>query len=85
MTSRASSCSKVSAGPSGTPSGDLQASAGALISGGADISDIAAAISAAELSMIAAANDPAVRMALFLLTQIPLAARGQRFVPELRT
>jgi hypothetical protein len=56
-----------------------------LISGGADISDIAAATSAAaELSMIAAAKDPAVRTAFFLLTQIPLAARGERFVPELR-
>ena len=56
-----------------------------LISGGADIDDIAAATSAAaELSMIAAANDPAVRTAFFLLTQIPLAARGERFIPELR-
>jgi hypothetical protein len=56
-----------------------------LISGGADVDDIAAATSAAaELSMIAAANDPAVRTAFFLLTQIPLAARGERFVPELR-
>ena len=34
--------------------------------------------------MMAAANDPAVRTAFFLLTQIPLAARGERFVPELR-
>jgi hypothetical protein len=57
----------------------------ALISGGADIDDIAAATSAAaELSMMAAANDPSVRTAFFLLTQIPLAARGQHFVPELR-
>jgi hypothetical protein len=56
-----------------------------LISGGADIDEIAAATSAAaELSVIAAANDPAVRTAFFLLTQIPLAARGERFVPELR-
>ena len=56
-----------------------------LISGGAQVGEVAAAASAAaELSMIAAANDPAVHTAFFLLTQIPLAARGERFVPELR-
>lgn len=56
-----------------------------LISGGADIDEIAAATSAAaEVSVIAAADDPAVRTAFFLLTQIPLAARRERFVPELR-
>jgi hypothetical protein len=57
-----------------------------LISGGADVGEVAAAASAAaELSMNAAAGDPAVRAAFFLLTQIPLAARKEHFAPELRT
>jgi hypothetical protein len=34
--------------------------------------------------MKVAAGDPAVRAAFFLLTQIPLAARKEHFVPELR-
>jgi len=56
-----------------------------LISGGADVRDVAAAVSAAaEGSMIDAANDPAVRSAFYLLTQIPLAARKEQFVSELR-
>jgi hypothetical protein len=57
-----------------------------LISGGADVGEVAAAASAAaELSMNTAAGDPAVRAAFFLLTQIPLAARKEHFAPELRT
>jgi hypothetical protein len=57
-----------------------------LISGGADVRDIAAAVSAAaERSMIDASDDPAVRAAFYLLTQIPLAARKEHFVLELRT
>jgi hypothetical protein len=56
-----------------------------LISGGADVRDVAAAVSAAaERSMIDAADDPAVRAAFYLLTQIPLAARKEHFVSELR-
>jgi hypothetical protein len=57
-----------------------------LISGGAEVGEVAAAASAAaELSMKAAAGDPAVRAAFFLLTQIPVAARTEHFVSELRT
>jgi hypothetical protein len=57
-----------------------------LISGGVEVGEVAAAASAAaELSMSAAAGDPAVRAAFFLLTQIPLAARKEHFAPELRT
>jgi hypothetical protein len=56
-----------------------------LISGGADVGEVASATSAAaELSLLAAAGDPAVRDTFFLLTQIPLAARTERFVPALR-
>jgi hypothetical protein len=56
-----------------------------LIGGGADVQDVAAAVSAAaERDMIAAADDPSVRTAFFLLTQILQAARQERFVPELR-
>jgi hypothetical protein len=56
-----------------------------LISGGADVGEVASAASAAaELSLMAAAGDPAVRDSFFLLTQIPLAARKERFVPALR-
>ena len=56
-----------------------------LISGGADVSLIAAATSAAsETSMIDASNDPAVKRAVWLLTQIPIAARKADFSTELR-
>jgi hypothetical protein len=56
-----------------------------LISGGAEVGEVAAAASAAaEVSMKVAAGDPAVRAAFFLLTQVPLAARKEHFVPELR-
>jgi hypothetical protein len=56
-----------------------------LISGGADVRDVASAVSAAaERAMIDAANDPAVRSAFYLLTQVLLAARKEHFVPELR-
>jgi hypothetical protein len=56
-----------------------------LISGGADVRDVAAAVSAApERSMIDAADDPAVLAAFYLLTQIPLAARKEHFVSEFR-
>lgn len=56
-----------------------------LIGGGADVRDVAAAVAtAAESSMIDAADDPAAKAAFYLLTQIPLAARKDDFVPELR-
>jgi hypothetical protein len=56
-----------------------------LISGGADVRDVASAVSAAaERAMIDAANDPAVRSAFYVLTQVLLAARKEHFVPELR-
>jgi hypothetical protein len=57
-----------------------------LISGGADVRDVAAAVSAAaERSMVGAAEDPAARQAFYLLTQIPLAARAEDFVGRLRS
>jgi len=57
----------------------------ALLSDGADVDAIAAAVSrAAETSMIDASKDPAVRHALWLLTQIPLAARQSDLVGALR-
>jgi hypothetical protein len=56
-----------------------------LISGGADIKDVAAATSAAaENQMTDASNDPAVRQAIWLLTQIPIAARQEDFASQLR-
>jgi hypothetical protein len=56
-----------------------------LISGGADVRSIAAAASgAAEDSMIDAANDPSFQSSLWLLTQIPLAARSDYFAGALR-
>jgi hypothetical protein len=57
----------------------------ALISGGADVRDIAAATSAAaESQMIDASNDPAVKHAVWLLTQIPIAAKQEDFAFGLR-
>ena len=57
----------------------------ALLSGGALLEDVAAAASrAAERSMIAAAEDPTVRQAFYLLTQIPLAATSKSFAGALR-
>ena len=57
----------------------------ALISGGADVQDVAAATSAAaESQMIDASNDPAVKHAVWLLTQIPIAAKQEDFASELR-
>jgi len=56
-----------------------------LISGGADVKDVAAATSAAAESQMAdASNDPAVKHAVWLLTQIPLAARQDNFASALR-
>jgi hypothetical protein len=56
-----------------------------LISGGADVQDVAAATSAAaEQQMTNASNDPAVKHAVWLLTQIPTAARKDDFTSELR-
>jgi hypothetical protein len=56
-----------------------------LISGGADVQDVAAATSAAaETQMADASNDPAVKRAVWLLTQIPIAARNDDFASELR-
>jgi hypothetical protein len=56
-----------------------------LISGGANVQHVAAATSdAAERQMIDASNDPAVRYTVWLLTQIPLAARKEHFPAELK-
>ena len=56
-----------------------------LISGGADVQEVAAATSAAaELQMADASNDLAVKHSVWLLTQIPTAARAEDFVSELR-
>ncbi len=52
---------------------------------GADIDAVAAsAADAAEASLHAASNDPAFLHAFWLLTQIPLAARGPEFASDLR-
>jgi hypothetical protein len=56
-----------------------------LIAGGADVKDIAAATSAAaEDQMQDASNDPAVQHAVWLITQIPIAAGKEDFPSELR-
>jgi hypothetical protein len=56
-----------------------------LISGGAEVDDIAAATSrAAESSMIDAVNDPAFKQGFWLLTQIPQAAPAEDFALALR-
>jgi hypothetical protein len=56
-----------------------------LISGGADVKELAAATSAAaENQMADAGNDPAVKHAVWLLTQIPVVARKEDFASELR-
>jgi hypothetical protein len=56
-----------------------------LIAGGADVSEIAAASSnAAQASLAAYSDDPTVRHAFFLLTQIPLAAKQRDFAAALR-
>jgi hypothetical protein len=56
-----------------------------LISGGADVQDVAAATSiAAENQMADVSNDPAVKHAVWLLTQIPIAARKDDFIAELK-
>jgi len=55
-----------------------------LISGGADVEAIAAAVSeAAERTMIDASNDPGVQHSFWLLTQLPLAARSEDFSRQL--
>ena len=52
---------------------------------GADIDAVAAsAADAAEASLQGASNDPAFLHAFWLLTQIPLAARGPDFADDLR-
>ncbi len=56
-----------------------------LISGGANVQSVAAATSAAaEQQMLDARDDPAVKHAVWLLTQIPTAARKEDFAVELR-
>jgi hypothetical protein len=56
-----------------------------LISGGANVQSVAAATSAAaEQQMLDASDDPAVKHAVWLLTQIPTAARKEDFAVELR-
>jgi hypothetical protein len=52
----------------------------ALLGGGAPVGDIAgASADAAEVSLAAARNDPALLRAFWLLTQLPLAARSDDF------
>ena len=52
---------------------------------GADVSGVAAsAAGAAEASLKGASSDPALLHAFWLLTQIPLAARGPEFAEDLR-
>jgi hypothetical protein len=56
-----------------------------LISAGADVAEVAAATaSAAEQTLERAADDPLLRRAFWLLTQIPLAARQPDFAQALR-
>jgi hypothetical protein len=56
-----------------------------LISGGANVQDVAAATSAAaERQMTDAGNDPAFSQAVWLLNQIPIAAREEDFTSALR-
>jgi hypothetical protein len=56
-----------------------------LISGGANVQNVAAATSAAaEHQMLDASDDPAVKHSVWLLTQIPTAARNADFAVELR-
>ena len=51
---------------------------------GADVADVAGlAADAAETSLKGASNDPAFLHAFWLLTQIPLAARGPAFAEDL--
>jgi hypothetical protein len=57
----------------------------AMIGGGANLQDVVSATAiAAEQQMIDAADDPAVKHAVWLLTQIPLAAREKDFAAALR-
>jgi hypothetical protein len=57
----------------------------ALIGAGADVQSVAAATStAAEQQMVDASDDPGVKRAFWLLTQIPQAARTDDFQGELR-
>ena len=56
-----------------------------LIGGGAGTPEIAAAtMEASQEGLSKAANDPGLVHAVWLLTQIPLAARGENFVSNLR-
>src|SRR5450631_2909576 len=56
-----------------------------LISGGAAVETVAAATSAAaEQQMVDASDDPALKHSVWLLTQIPTAARKKDFGFELR-
>jgi hypothetical protein len=56
-----------------------------LITFGGDVAQVAAATSkAAESGMSAAALDPAVRHAFWLLTQVPTAAKSDNFADNLR-
>lgn len=56
-----------------------------LIGGGADVMQVASATAiAAEQALARAGDDPLLRRAVWLLTQIPLAARKDNFAAELR-
>lgn len=55
-----------------------------LLAKGSDVSDLAAAVAiAAEDELISARGDPVLANTVWLLTQLPLAARGDRFAAEL--
>lgn len=55
-----------------------------LLAGRADVEDLAAAVAiAAEDELISARGDPGLGYAVWLLTQLPLAARSDRFAAEL--
>jgi hypothetical protein len=57
-----------------------------LIGGGADTSDVAAAtMDASQHGLKEAAKDPGLVYTVWLLTQVPLAARSDNFVTQLRT
>lgn len=56
-----------------------------LIGGGAHVQDVAAATSAAAESQLGdASDDLAIKHSIWLLTQIPIAARSDHFAAELR-
>jgi hypothetical protein len=66
------------------PAGKQWAKVVRLLTDGADVPELADAVAiAAEGEIIAARGDPALASAVWLLTQLPLAARSDRFAAEL--